>query len=162
MKAESIIQYFAYGSNLKLSEMCGTCPSAVRLFRAMLPRHALVFPRKSLIRHCGVAGVETSAVNSVWGGVYAIPEEEQSLLEAREGYRPGRPLSENSYFPQEVTVYEDGDMQKPHRVLTFVANRQPNTPLPSLEYRNLIVSGAKEWKLGANYLAILENIQIAT
>ena len=151
--------YFAYGSNLKLSEMQRTCPSATRVFRAMLPAHRLVFPRFSRGRNCGVASVEEPAVGAVWGGIYSIQENELSALQAREGYLPGRPLPANSYCPQHVVILEEGRVEKPHRVLTFVANRQPNPPAPSLNYKNLIVSGAQEWKLPSSYLECLKEIQ---
>lgn len=152
--------YFAYGSNLKLAEIQRTCPSAMREYRAKLLDYRLVFPRKSIGRNCGVASVEPASGDSVWGGVYCIPETERSKLEEREGYKRDRSRDKNSYVPQNVTVLRDGDPAKSLVVLTFIANAQPNPPLPNAVYKGLIIDGAKEWALNADYVARLEKIAI--
>jgi hypothetical protein len=151
--------YFAYGSNLKLSEIHRSCPTAERKCRAKLPAHALVFPRKSIGRNCGVASVTARAGSDVWGGVYEISELEREKLESREGFKPDRPLPANAYVPSFMTVFVDGDPAQPIEATTFIANPQPNPPLPSLDYKGLIIDGAREWNLHAKYLATLEQIQ---
>lgn len=151
--------YFAYGSNLMLTEIRRSCPSATRKCAAKLPDHTLTFPRKSIGRDCGVASVEARAGSEVWGGVYEIAEPEKERLEAREGFKQNRPMSSNAYVPQSVTVFEDGDLAKPLNLLTFVAKPQANPPLPSNDYKNLIIAGAREWNLSAGYIARLEQIE---
>jgi gamma-glutamylcyclotransferase (GGCT)/AIG2-like uncharacterized protein YtfP len=150
--------YFAYGSNLKLSEIHRTCASAERHIRAKLSDHRIVFPRKSNGRGCGVAGLQPSAGDVVWGGVYCIAESERPNLEEREGYRRGRATHLNAYVLQEVAVIPEGAASEPLFVLTFIANPQPDPPLPSATYKQLIVDGAKEWQLGADYIVGLEKI----
>ena len=150
--------YFAYGSNLKLSEIQRTCPSAERVRRAWLPKHRLIFPRKSIGRGCGVASIEPTEDGEVWGGVYRIAEQERAALESREGFKPGRPVAENAYVPTDVTVFEDGDSARPVESLTFVANSQPHPPKPSAEYLQLILDGGKEWDLDPDYLLALAEI----
>lgn len=147
--------YFAYGSNLKSSEIRRTCPSAEPVCRALLPGHRLTFPRKSIGRGCGVASVEQAKECDAWGGVYRVAERDRAALEGREGFRRGRPLAENAYVPTEVTVLRDGDPAHPMDVLTFIANSQPNPPRPSAEYLQLILDGGKEWGLDTDYLAEL-------
>lgn len=151
--------YFAYGSNLMLAEIRRSCPSAVRKCVVKLPDCALTFPRKSMNRNCGVASIEARQGSEVWGGVYEIPTIERQELERREGFRPSRPASSNSYAPQDVIVFVDGDLAKPLNVITFVANPQANPPLPSNDYRNLIIAGAREWNLSAEYIGRLEQIE---
>jgi len=151
--------YFAYGSNLMLTEISRSCPSAARRCAVRLPDFVLTFPRKSINRNCGVASIEARAGKEVWGGVYEIPEHEREQLEAREGFKQNRPASSNSYVPRSLTVFEDGDLAKPLNVITFVANPQANPPLPSNDYRNLIIAGAREWNLSAEYIARLEQIE---
>ena len=151
--------YFAYGSNLLLAEIRRSCPSAVRKCVVNLPNFALTFPRKSINRNCGAASIEARQGSEVWGGVYEIPEGERQELEKREGFGPNRPLSSNSYVPQDVIVFVDGDLAKPLNVITFVANPQANPPLPSNDYKNLIIAGAREWSLSAEYIARLEQIE---
>lgn len=147
--------YFAYGSNLKLSEIQRTCPSAERVCRALLPGHRLKFPRKSTGRGCGVASIELTEDGKVWGGVYRIAEQEGAALESREGFKPSRLAAENAYVPTDVTVFEDGDFTRPFEALTFVANRQLYPPKPSPEYLQLILDGGKGWDLDPDYIAEL-------
>jgi gamma-glutamylcyclotransferase (GGCT)/AIG2-like uncharacterized protein YtfP len=145
--------YFAYGSNLKLSEIRRTCPSAKRVRRASLPEHRLTFPRGSVGRGCGVAGVEPDPGREVWGGLYRISLEDRSELDEREGYREGRPALDNAYVATQVTVFEEGDPSRPVEALTYFANRQPDPPRPSVEYLQLILDGGREWGLDPAYLA---------
>lgn len=151
--------YFAYGSNLMLAEIRRSCPSAARKCAVRLPDSVLTFPRKSINRNCGVASIEARPGSEVWGGVYEISASERRELETREGFKPNRPPSSNSYVPKDVIVFEDGDLAKPLNVITFVANPQANPPLPSNDYKNLIIAGAREWNLSAEYIARLERIE---
>lgn len=91
--------------------------------------------------------------------MYEIPEGERQELERREGFRSNRPSSSNSYAPRDVVVFVDGDLAKPLKVITFLANPQANPPLPSDDYKNLIIAGAREWNLSAEYIARLEQIE---
>jgi AIG2-like family len=158
MTKQKTFFYFAYGSNLKLSEIRQSCPTAERKYPARLPDYAIVFPRKSIGRQCGVASIEARAGSEVWGGVYEIPELEKGRLESREGFRPNRALAANSYVPENLTVFVDGDPAKPIDVMTFTANPQSNPPLPNTEYKELIVAGAHEWNLEANYISQIKQI----
>jgi gamma-glutamylcyclotransferase len=151
--------YFAYGSNLKLSEIQRTCPSAERVCRAWLPGHRLTFPRKSTGRGCGVASIEPTEDGEVWGGVYRIAEQERAALESREGFKSNRPVAENAYVRENVTVFEDGDSACPLEVLTFIANPQPDPSKPSEEYLQLIFDGGREWGVDGDYLAALANTE---
>lgn len=162
MNEKNTFYYFAYGSNLKLSELQRSCPTAERKFRVKLPGYALVFPRKSNGRPCGVAGIEARAGSEVWGGVYEIPELERGNLESREGFKRNRLLLANSYVPMDLTVFVDGDPARPTEVVTFVANPQANPPLPNNEYKDLIVAGACEWNLDSKYITQLERIKVST
>jgi hypothetical protein len=152
--------YFAYGSNLKLSEIRRSCPTAQRKCRVRLPDHALVFPRKSIGRQCGVASVTARADSEVWGGVYEISELERQSLEAREGFKPNRPMDANAYVPSNLKVFVDGDPAKPLEVMTFIANSESNPPLPNAEYKSLIIAGAHEWNFDAISIAHLEQIAV--
>jgi hypothetical protein len=154
-----MFKYFAYGSNLMLTEIRRSCPSAERKCVVRLPGFALTFPRKSINRNCGVASIEARQGCEVWGGVYEILASERLELEKREGFRPNRSLSSNSYLPEDLIVFVDGDSANPLNVITFVANPQANSPLPSNDYKNLIIAGAREWNLSAEYIARLEQIE---
>src|SRR5512141_692773 len=110
INAAKTFYYLAYGSNLKLSEIHRSCPTAKRRCVTVLPDHALVFPRKSTGRKCGVASIESRVGSEVWGGVYEISKVERKGLEAREGFKRSRPLSANSYVPITFRVFESGDL----------------------------------------------------
>jgi len=153
--SEESFLYFAYGSNLKKSEIKGTCLLAEPLAKALLPNHRLVFPRKSKNRGCGVASVQSCPGKGVWGCVYRIPESERANLYQREGCLEARDVSRNAYNAQMVEVLLDGDSEQPESALTFQANPQPNPPLPSDEYVGTIVAGACEWGIDANYISNL-------
>jgi cation transport regulator ChaC len=159
MNTTQALKYFAYGSNLVLAEIRRSCPNAAPMCGARLPDFALTFPRKSTARNCGVASIEARNGSDVWGGVYEVPPSEWPALETREGYKPNRRSSFNSYAPKDVTVFVDGDFARPLNVITFVANPQANPRLPSNDYKNLIIAGAREWNLNAEYIARLEQIQ---
>ena len=158
MTTPTTFLYLAYGSNLKLSEIRRSCPTAQRKCRVRLPDHALVFPRKSIGRQCGVASVTGRADSEVWGGVYEISELERQSLGSREGFKPDRPMDANAYVPANLTVLVEGDPAGPMEVMTFIANPQPNPPLPNAEYKELIIAGAHEWNLDVKYIARLEQI----
>lgn len=71
--------YFAYGSNLCLSQMLGhRCPKATPLFKARLNNWRLAFR--------GCADVERAPGESVVGGVFEITRECEAALDRYEGY----------------------------------------------------------------------------
>jgi hypothetical protein len=41
----------------------------------------------------------------------------------------------------------------------YIAEIEKDVPLPSTEYKRLILDGAKHWNLPASYLSMLEKIQ---
>jgi hypothetical protein len=59
-----------------------------------------------------------------------------------------------------VTVLMNGSYDSPLSVAIYFANRQSNPPLPSLEYKNQILNGARFWKLPEKYIeTVLEPIR---
>ena len=99
--------------------------------------------------------------SNVWGVVYQIDETDVGRLDRREGYRPGRPMPQNSYCRAEQMVYEDGDEHKPLTAAMYtVVNRLPTIP-PSQEYKDLIAGGARHWHLPNDYIELLEKIVVA-
>jgi hypothetical protein len=76
-------------------------------------------------------------------------------LDESEGYLPGR--NKNSYFRRECVVLLNGDDQQPLTVFTYFGDPQPNPPLPNMDYKNLILSGARHWRLPEAYICQLNN-----
>jgi len=151
--------YFAYGSNLEWAQMKQRCPLARFVCRAKLPEHRLAFTLKSVSRDCGVADVLPDQTKSVWGVVYELPDNELKNLDKREGYRPGRPYEKNQYSRQDHYIWPDGDAKRPLLVALYLGHPQLDPPLPSDDYKRLIVDGAKHWNLPVEYIHELESIQ---
>ena len=151
--------YFAYGSNMNWAQMRERCPSARFVCVAKLKDHHLAFTRRSNRRGCGVADAVPDQGHSVWGVVYQIEERDIYRLDQAEGFDPWQ--KQNAYLREERQVYIDGNEQMPLTVSIYFAEKQTNPPLPSAEYKQLIVTGAKYWHLPQEYINALEQIEVA-
>jgi len=149
------VLYFAYGSNMSRRQMRERCPDHQCLGIAVLPDHALCFPRFSTNRLCGVAGLAPRAGSEVWGVVYRLNERDLAALDKREGYDPSKPPHVNRYNRQTVRVLMNGN---PFDCITYFARSEPGRHVPSTEYLQAIVTGAEENDLPADYVAILRAI----
>ena len=94
--------------------------------------------------------------------VYDLPDNELKNLDKREGYRPGRSYEKNQYSRQDQYVWRDGDAKRPLLVAIYLGHPQLDSPLPSDDYKRLIVDGAKYWNLPDNYIRQLESIRTET
>lgn len=149
--------YFAYGSNMDSTQMSARCRFSVFFNIARLPNYRLCFPRKSIKRNCGVASVEPHQGSEVWGVVYRITETDLRDLDKNEGYQLNR--KDNAYFRNEWEVFIGGDPNQPLIVWIYIANFQPSPPRPSEDYMAVIIGGAKQRGLPADYIEKLEAIQ---
>jgi gamma-glutamylcyclotransferase len=140
--------------------MRARCPTVQFLCRARLRDYQLVFPRKSIRWDCGVAGIVPGPGHEVWGVVYDVADGDVPLLDKTEGYYPKRPLSKSAYTRKEVTVTREGDSAARLPVQTYFAVPQPNPPLPSRAYLQLIVEGARFWNLPPEYIHSLEEQEV--
>jgi hypothetical protein len=141
--------YFAYDASLDPDRMAAVSPGARFLFTAHYPETRLGFvatgvgePRPTLTRDPG---------HTVWGGVFEIPETEVGgLIEAvqAEGRVPG--------FDDQKAVDREGNK---HDCLTFVASNPPNGQLlPTTEYLEAMIRGARHWNLPAGWVMGLEDL----
>ncbi|MFN4143038.1 gamma-glutamylcyclotransferase family protein [Aestuariivirga sp.] len=151
--------YFAYGSNMSRRQMVERCPGHHCLGKALLPGHALCFPRFSTIRKCGVAGIEMKPGAQVWGVVYRLDESDLAALDRREGYDPGQPPHVNRYNRSRIRVLMNGDASQAVDCLTYLARAEPGTHAPSAAYLRDIVEGAEENGLPPRYVAMLKAIR---
>jgi len=151
--------YFAYGSNMHSAQMNQRCPLAKFVCRAKLPSHRLAFTLKSFKRGCGVADVLYDEGKEVWGVVYELPENELRDLDKDESFGPGQPDGENEYTRENHYVWPNGDVKQAILVALYRGHPQLDPPLPSYEYKELIVEGARHWNLPAEYVRELESIQ---
>ena len=151
--------YFAYGSNLNWEQMRSRCPSACFVSTARLENYRLAFTRRSQKRQCGVADVVHAPGCEVWGVLYEITGADMELLDRAEGFVPGGIANRYERVERAVTQVT-GSRYQTVTAFVYEANRQANPPLPSIEYKRLIVEGAKHWKLPQAYLLGLEAITV--
>ena len=154
--------YFAYGSNLDWAQMKRRCPLAKFVCRAKLPAYRLAFTIKDAERRCGVADVLPDKSKDVWGVVYEFPDNELKNLDKKEGYKPDRPNEQNEYTREDHYVWREGDAKQALLVALYRGHPQLDPPLPNDDYKNLIVNGAKHWKLPAEYIRELESVGTKT
>jgi gamma-glutamylcyclotransferase (GGCT)/AIG2-like uncharacterized protein YtfP len=153
-KTEGVLKlyYFAYGSNMNWEQMQRRCPSAKFVCVARLKDYRFAIARHSRLRNCGTANIFVETGSEVWGIVYDVSEQELRILDDFEdGYRRERML-----------VLAIGNSQSSVEVLVYMAEKEDNVPLPSSEYKQLVVAGAKHWNIPEIYLLMLEQLQAAT
>jgi gamma-glutamylcyclotransferase (GGCT)/AIG2-like uncharacterized protein YtfP len=140
--------------------MRSRCPSAQFAFVARAKGYALAFTRFSEKRKCGVADIVESSGNDVWGVVFEIPSDEMDELDKSEGYRLGRARELNAYDRSQFEVIGKEDASSPIAVWTYFVVSKSNSELkPSVEYKALILDGARHWDMPATYIERLERIE---
>jgi len=144
------VLYFAYGSNLDFDQMKGRCPSARSVGVAKLPGRRLAFTRWSGGRKGAVADAVADPAGEVWGVVYEITAEDLEVLDRCEGFTPGG--SGNAYVREKCTVWLDGDEERSVKAEVYFAVPTENPGLPSRDYRDQILRGAREWGLPQDYI----------
>ena len=152
--------YFAYGSNMNWDQICDRCPSTRFDSIARAEGYRLAFTRFSKNRQCGVADIVASAGSDVWGVVFEISDDEVNVLDKSEGYSRDRDREKNAYERRQLDVFRQGSNASPITVWTYiVVNKSKSPPKPSAEYKATILAGARHWKLPADYIEALEQIE---
>jgi phage replication-related protein YjqB (UPF0714/DUF867 family) len=130
--------YFAYGSNLCITQMALRCPDAAD------PRPAVLSDHDWLINQRGVATVEPFAGNQVHGVLWLISDDDLAMLDSAEGvpvrYRRDRLTVHTDDGPSPAWVYID------HRVT-------PGPPRPG--YLPRIIDGAAHHGLPQRWIDFL-------
>jgi cation transport regulator ChaC len=146
--------YFAYGSNMcraTFIERRGMRPLAAR--RARLDGYRLCFDLPIGDGERGVANLVAEAGTSTWGVIYLLGADACDFLDRTEGLHRGF----YRRLPIEVTV--DGGA----RVAAFAYQGDRRRPerKPSARYLGLLLAGAREQALPAEYVAWLEAFPLA-
>lgn len=82
--------YFAYGSNMDPAQMLTRCPSAMMVCPVVLPEHRMVFNRSGTYRPGGVANIEPSAGERVYGILWKMAATDFTRLDQTEDPRAYR------------------------------------------------------------------------
>jgi hypothetical protein len=140
--------YFAYGSNLALSQMRERCPQSVPVAPYALPHHRLEFVGECT-RRWGTGGVATVipfAGASVHGALYRLSAEDEARLDVCEG------VSRGQYRKDVELLRCDGEP-----VLIYIAALDGILPHPpNAKYLAVIRQGYSDWNLPLEVLAGLE------
>lgn len=135
--------YFAYGSNMKHSQMRDRCGEGWRfLKRAYLPGYKLVFDGYSEKWKGAVANVVRSEGEMVWGGLFEVTEECIRELDKREGHP-------EYYKRQELQVFDDDG--NCHTAYVYLREPQKQGK-PSQGYLDTLLQGAKDCGLPCEYV----------
>lgn len=150
---------FAYGSMMHSGEIRRRCPSARFVARAVFPDRRLHFPRASVLRAGGVAGLEHTPGELAWGVVWSIPTEEVASLDVSEGFRAERRPSRNSYNRKPGTVWVEGRASEALCIDFYDAVPDQSRQRPSVGYLDLILTGARQHQLPRHYLHRIEALR---
>ena len=141
--------YFAYGSNLDKKQMRKRCHDSEFAGIAKLPGYKLVFNRYATKRKGGVASIEKSEGDCVWGALYKLTDEDVESLDKHKGV-PYSYLREENL---QVTSPDD----EPVQAFTYLANKTGYFT-PHKNYLQQIIKGASQAELPAEYLDELKGI----
>jgi gamma-glutamylcyclotransferase len=148
----SAFLYFAYGSNMLSARLQALerCPSARTLGVAEFRGHDLHWHKLSRKDGSGKCDVVASALpgTAALGVLYEIAESERPALDREEGLNKG-------YDAIEAGVLFKG---VPTVARSYKATEKDTALRPYTWYRALVVAGAKEHGLPADYIARLEAV----
>jgi len=134
------IKYFAYGSNMDVSQMSERCPSAKAIGVGRLNGYQFSLDSK------GTATVIEQQHAFVWGVVWEIDGKDLATLDRYEGVR------EYCYSHSFVSVECDSQQ---HDVLVYISNREANHGARRSHYLEKIVNAADHWQFPENYRKVL-------
>ena len=143
--------YFSYGSFLDSETLKRHCPKAVYKGKALLPNWEVQFNFMSRTYKGGVTGIEPAAAKLVRGVLYEVDTDELLHLDSIEGVPDG------IYFRQ--TIYVIDESGKAVKAATYRTTNPKGPFKPTKRYLGLMVNGAKEHGLEADYIKELETIE---
>lgn len=144
-----VLSYFAYGSNMFSPRLRERCLSASPLGRVAVAGFELRWHKRSTdgSGKCDIYPV-TSQSALIHGVLYQIDASELGALDKAEGRGKG-------YERIEVSVVVDGSQRS---VITYQATEIDDSLRPYSWYHALVVAGAREHGLLADYVAQLEAV----
>ena len=142
--------YFAYTAMLSPQRLSEVAPEAEFCFIAHLPETKLIFPLGNGTWTGTLPSVVPEPGNTVWGGVFEVPDSQMAAIDAIEGDEGRAPTRSFQAVDREG---------KRHAVLTHVYQGPENNGSlgdPSRDYMSLVVAGGRHWGLPAGWVAGLE------
>lgn len=143
--------YFAYGSNMNLSQISSRCSRPVAISTACLKDHRLIFCGHSDVWDGGIETVEPAPGEDVWGVLFSLSNMNWERLDM---WQDARMDGGGLYFHIPMVV---ADMQgHEHYVRLYKKDVQKEPTNPSREYLDFIVQGAIENGLPDPYIDALK------
>ena len=143
------VLYFAYGSNLSISQMKRRCPSSKIIRKGVLKQHKIEFRKYSPAWAGGVADIVKSARDNVCGMIYSINMVDLKSLDGYEGYP-------TCYNRKLVTINCNNQLTK----CVWVYYVTKKTPLvnPSKKYLGIIKGAAHNYNFPIYYRNFLQSV----
>lgn len=144
------IVYFAYGSNMGTARLRERAPSAKPIAIGRLPSHVLSWDKRSRADGSGKCDAEATGRSGdvVWGVLFELDAQDKPALDRAEGVGAG-------YVEKRVTILtDDGAVD----ALTYCATEKDPALRPYRWYKALVVAGAREHQLPADYRRQLERV----
>ncbi len=143
MSTTNNLIYFAYGSNLKKEQMNERDVVIYKTYKGFIKNYKLEFNKKS-IDGSSKANITKSDGEIVWGICYVLDADGFENLSKHE----------KGYEELEVIVYDE-NQEILFTAKTFISNKICDK-LPTKEYLNIIIDGAKQHELPEDYVHKLE------
>lgn len=151
--AEGTFLYFAYGSNMLSARLKDPtrCPSAKAVGVARFEGHQLRWHKVSSdgSGKCNVVPVDGNDAH-VLGVLFEISSSEKAALDQAEGVGSG-------YEEAMLSVDVGGASYK---AVAYLATSTDDTLRPYSWYRAFVLGGAREFSLPADYIAMIEGVEV--
>ena len=143
--------YFAYGSNLRHSQIKKRCPHSRFISSAKIDGKRIAFTGYSIRWKGAPATILDSPESTVWGALFELDAHCVKRLDKFEG------LTTHNYHHKLVRCIQPNG--EPVEAYTYIRNRRKNKEgLPSSKYLSQIVKGANDCSLPPKYIHELEAI----
>ena len=144
--------YFAYGSNMNLLQMKERCSAPKIIGIARLPGYRVDFFGESAIWDGAQETVVPDPASEVWGVLYELTFFDCEQLDM---YQDVRFDGTGPYFHYPVDVIDIEE--KIFDVRIYKKDKLGEVMLPSTDYLNFIIQGAREQGLPEEYMEVLQN-----
>jgi gamma-glutamylcyclotransferase len=143
--------YFAYGSNLSTRYMRQYCPSASFVIKADLANYRVEFRHYSQAMQGGISSIVEAPGELVQGVIYEVASDEIVAMDAQES------VAEGIYRRQAFLVLgEDGNC---YRADLYRVGIPAGPYAPAAQYLDLMIEGAQEHGLRADYIERLLSLR---
>lgn len=146
--------YFSYGFNMNLTEMRKKCPKAKVVGVGCVAGYRLAFFEHSVVWDSAMETIFPDPAAETWGVLYELNQSEWEELDCFEDVRMD---GTGAYFHYPVEVIDAG--RQPKAANVYLKARWGTGGLPSAEYMNVVIAGAREQGLPEDYIQHLQSLE---